>query len=103
MSVALGVVLAIGPDVGALTLTTVFGLFSLVYGLVAITLSIQGRRAVRAVTPTEPRRRLTSRPGPLSSLLEDREAAHLRDDFTAPALRLRTDAAGQRSAAHSLN
>lgn len=44
-----------------------------------------------------------SRPGPLSSLLEDREAAHLRDDFTAPALRLRTDAAGQRSAAHSLN
>ena len=54
VSVALGVVLAIRPDIGALTLATVFGLFSIVYGLVAITLAIQGRRAVRAVArPTQ--------------------------------------------------
>jgi uncharacterized membrane protein HdeD (DUF308 family) len=32
VSIALGVVLAIRPDLGAVTLTTVFGLFSIVYG-----------------------------------------------------------------------
>jgi len=46
VSVALGVVLAIRPDIGALTLATVFGLFSIVYGITAITLGIQARRAL---------------------------------------------------------
>jgi uncharacterized membrane protein HdeD (DUF308 family) len=48
VSVALGVVLAIRPDVGALTLATVFGLFSLVFGASAITLGIQARRVGEA-------------------------------------------------------
>ena len=33
VSIALGVVLAIRPDIGALTLATVFGLFSIIYGI----------------------------------------------------------------------
>ncbi len=45
LSVALGVVLAIRPDIGALTLATAFGLFSIVYGLSTITLGAQVRRA----------------------------------------------------------
>jgi hypothetical protein len=44
-----------------------------------------------------------SRPGPLSSLLEDRQDGHLHDDFTAPALRLRTDTTRQHIAAHGPN
>ena len=44
VSVALGVVLATRPDVGALTLATVFGLFSIVYGILTITLGAQVRR-----------------------------------------------------------
>jgi uncharacterized membrane protein HdeD (DUF308 family) len=50
VSVALGVVLAIRPDIGALTLATVFGLFSIVYGVTAIALGIQARRAGATVT-----------------------------------------------------
>jgi uncharacterized membrane protein HdeD (DUF308 family) len=45
VSVALGVVLAIRPDIGALTLVTVFGLFSIVYGVSTIILGAQARRA----------------------------------------------------------
>jgi len=48
VSVALGVVLAIRPDIGALTLATVFGLFSIVYGVTALTLGIQARRVGEA-------------------------------------------------------
>jgi uncharacterized membrane protein HdeD (DUF308 family) len=42
---ALGVVLAIRPDIGAVTLATVFGLFCVVHGISAIVLGIQVRRA----------------------------------------------------------
>jgi uncharacterized membrane protein HdeD (DUF308 family) len=44
VSVALGVVLAIRPDIGALSLATVFGLFAIVYGVTALTLAAQTRR-----------------------------------------------------------
>jgi uncharacterized membrane protein HdeD (DUF308 family) len=43
VSVALGLVLAIRPDIGALSLATVFGLFSIVYGIAALTLAAQTR------------------------------------------------------------
>jgi uncharacterized membrane protein HdeD (DUF308 family) len=45
VSMALGVVLAIRPDAGALTLATVFGLFSIVSGIGALILSVRMRRA----------------------------------------------------------
>jgi len=48
VSIALGVVLAIRPDIGALTLATVFGLFSIVYGIATITIGAQVRRAGKA-------------------------------------------------------
>jgi uncharacterized membrane protein HdeD (DUF308 family) len=51
VSVALGVVLVIRPDIGALTLATVFGLFSIVYGITAITLGVEVRRVGKAVRP----------------------------------------------------
>jgi uncharacterized membrane protein HdeD (DUF308 family) len=44
VSVALGIVLFIRPDVGALSLATVFGLFSIFYGTAALVLSFQARR-----------------------------------------------------------
>jgi uncharacterized membrane protein HdeD (DUF308 family) len=44
VSIALGVVLAIRPDIGAASLATVFGLFSIVYGISALVLSVQARR-----------------------------------------------------------
>jgi uncharacterized membrane protein HdeD (DUF308 family) len=44
VSVALGIVLAIRPDIGALTLATVFGLFSIVHGVTLVTLSMQARQ-----------------------------------------------------------
>jgi uncharacterized membrane protein HdeD (DUF308 family) len=44
VSIALGVVLAIRPDLGAMTLATVFGLFSIVYGVQALVLSATARR-----------------------------------------------------------
>ena len=43
ISVALGIVLFIRPDIGALSLATVFGLFSIVYGVSALILSFQAR------------------------------------------------------------
>ena len=44
VSVALGVVLFIRPDIGALSLATVFGLFSIFYGTSAMILSFQARK-----------------------------------------------------------
>jgi uncharacterized membrane protein HdeD (DUF308 family) len=44
VSIALGVVLGIRPDIGALALATAFGLFSIVYGAYALVLSAQVRR-----------------------------------------------------------
>jgi uncharacterized membrane protein HdeD (DUF308 family) len=49
ISVALGVVLFIRPDIGALSLATVFGLFSIVYGVSAVILSRQARSVRRLV------------------------------------------------------
>jgi uncharacterized membrane protein HdeD (DUF308 family) len=43
LSIALGVVLFVRPDIGALALATVFGLFSIVYGVSALILSFQAR------------------------------------------------------------
>jgi len=55
VSIALGIVLFIRPDIGAVSLATVFGLFSIVYGTAAVVLSIRARRAAatvhRLVTP----------------------------------------------------
>ena len=45
VSIALGVVLAIRPDTGAVSLATVFGLFSIVSGVSALVLAAQTRRA----------------------------------------------------------
>jgi len=59
VSVAFGVVLAIRPDIGALTLATVFGLFSIVYGISTITLGAQVRRARQDLRPADPRPGLT--------------------------------------------
>jgi uncharacterized membrane protein HdeD (DUF308 family) len=49
VSVALGIVLFIRPDIGALSLAMVFGLFSIFYGTSALVLSFQARR-VRSTT-----------------------------------------------------
>ena len=44
ISAALGIVLLIRPDIGALSLATVFGLFSIAYGVTMIMLSMNTRR-----------------------------------------------------------
>lgn len=44
VSIALGVVLALRPGIGALSLATVFGLFSIIAGVSALTLAAQARR-----------------------------------------------------------
>jgi uncharacterized membrane protein HdeD (DUF308 family) len=44
VSIVLGIVLFIRPDIGALSLATVFGLFSIFYGVSAVVLSLQARR-----------------------------------------------------------
>jgi uncharacterized membrane protein HdeD (DUF308 family) len=49
VSIALGVVLFIRPDVGALTLASVFGLFAIVYGVSAVVLSMQARKVAGSV------------------------------------------------------
>jgi uncharacterized membrane protein HdeD (DUF308 family) len=48
VSIALGVVLSIRPDIGALSLATTFGFFSIVYGVSAVVLSLQVRRVGHA-------------------------------------------------------
>lgn len=45
VSIALGVVLGLRPDIGALSLATVFGLFSIIAGVSALVLSARARRA----------------------------------------------------------
>jgi uncharacterized membrane protein HdeD (DUF308 family) len=49
VSIALAIVLFIRPDIGAVSLATVFGLFSIVYGTSAVVLSIRARRAAATV------------------------------------------------------
>jgi uncharacterized membrane protein HdeD (DUF308 family) len=44
VSIALGLVLALRPDIGALSLATVFGLFSIIAGVSALILSAQEHR-----------------------------------------------------------
>jgi uncharacterized membrane protein HdeD (DUF308 family) len=51
LSIALGIVLAIRPDIGAVSLATVFGLFSIVYGISTLVLSAQLRKAGSAAEP----------------------------------------------------
>ncbi|WP_344113425.1 HdeD family acid-resistance protein [Kribbella alba] len=51
VSIALGVVLAIRPDIGAVSLATVFGLFSIVYGISTVVLSAQLRKAGSTAQP----------------------------------------------------
>ncbi|BCB77817.1 HdeD family acid-resistance protein [Phytohabitans flavus] len=45
VSIGFGVVLFIRPDLGALTLATLFGLFAIVYGVATIVSAIQARKA----------------------------------------------------------
>ncbi|MEU6139481.1 DUF308 domain-containing protein [Streptomyces sp. NPDC047081] len=54
VSVALAFVLFVRPDVGAVSLATVFGLFSLVHGTSCIFASFEARRAHEDVGHTEP-------------------------------------------------
>ena len=51
VSIALGIVLAIRPDIGAVSLATVFGLFSIVYGISTLVLSAQLHKAGTATQP----------------------------------------------------
>jgi len=44
ISIALGVVLSARPDIGAVTLALLFGLFSMVYGVSEIVVGVQMRR-----------------------------------------------------------
>jgi len=44
ISVAFGVVLSARPDIGAVTLALLFGLFSMVYGVSEIVVGVQMRR-----------------------------------------------------------
>jgi uncharacterized membrane protein HdeD (DUF308 family) len=44
VSIAFGVVLSARPDIGALTLALLFGLYSLIYGVSQIVLGVQMRQ-----------------------------------------------------------
>ncbi|MGI5515948.1 HdeD family acid-resistance protein [Streptomyces sp. CA-106131] len=48
VSVVLGIVLAARPDIGAVTLASVFGIFSILYGAFVLVLSARVRRAAHA-------------------------------------------------------
>ena len=54
VSVAFGVVLLARPDVGAVTLALLFGLYSLIYGFSQIAAGIQVRQLGRDVKPLAP-------------------------------------------------
>ena len=54
VSVAFGVLLFARPNVGAITLALLFGLFSLFYGICEITLGAQLRRTGRTLQPMLP-------------------------------------------------
>src|SRR3954470_10773186 len=45
ISIALGIVLFLRPDIGAVSLATVFGLFSIVYGISTLVLSTRARES----------------------------------------------------------
>src|SRR3954463_14624989 len=45
VSIALGIVLSLRPDIGAVSLATVFGLFSIVYGIGSLVLATRAREA----------------------------------------------------------
>ena len=49
MSIAFGVVLFARPNVGAVTLALLFGLYSLIYGVSQITTGVELRRAGQTV------------------------------------------------------
>ena len=48
VSIVLGIVLFIRPDIGALSLATVFGLFAIIYGASSVVLSVRARKAKSA-------------------------------------------------------
>ena len=50
VSVGLGAVLFVRPDIGAVSLATVFGLFTIVYGVSAVVLSFQARSLTHRLT-----------------------------------------------------
>ena len=53
ISIALGVVLSSRPDIGAVTLALLFGLFSMIYGVSQIVHGVQLRQARRTVHPAQ--------------------------------------------------
>ncbi|MBV9143823.1 MAG: DUF308 domain-containing protein [Pseudonocardiales bacterium] len=57
VALALGVVLNLRPDIGALSLATVFGLFSLIAGVSALVLSAQAHRIAALTHQPTPSRR----------------------------------------------
>ena len=50
VAIVLGVALFLHPDIGALSLATVFGLFSLIYGFAMLTTAAQARSVEKAAT-----------------------------------------------------
>jgi uncharacterized membrane protein HdeD (DUF308 family) len=51
ISIAFGVVLSARPDIGALTLALLFGLYSMIYGVSEIVLGVQLRQTGRTLHP----------------------------------------------------
>jgi uncharacterized membrane protein HdeD (DUF308 family) len=54
VSIAFGVVLSARPDIGAVTLALLFGLYSLIYGVSEIVLGVQLRRTGRTLQSVLP-------------------------------------------------
>jgi uncharacterized membrane protein HdeD (DUF308 family) len=54
VSVALGIVLFIRPDIGAVSLADLFGLYSIAFGISALVLSAQAVPPVETLQPREP-------------------------------------------------
>lgn len=54
VSTTLAFVLFVRPDIGAISLATVFGLFSSVYGISAVSASFEGRRGRTNASRPEP-------------------------------------------------
>ena len=50
VSIAFGLVLAARPDVGAVSLAVIYGIFSLAFGITAIVLGVEARRATVAAS-----------------------------------------------------
>src|SRR6266496_407355 len=51
LSIAFGVVLSARPDIGAVTLALLFGLYSMIYGVTEIVLGVQMRQTGRTLQP----------------------------------------------------